>query len=52
MKIRNNLVRALAASALGLTVTAAGIATAGPASAASMPKACDWEWAYPQSNAA
>ncbi|MHB9860064.1 SH3 domain-containing protein [Streptomyces sp. YIM S03343] len=47
MEIRNNLVRALAGSALGLTVAAAGIATAGPASAASLPRACRYVHPHP-----
>ncbi|MFE7273727.1 SH3 domain-containing protein [Streptomyces sp. NPDC057623] len=52
MKLRQNLTRSLAASSLGLSVIGAGIATAPAASAASLPKACDWEWAWPQPNKA
>ncbi|SDM63188.1 hypothetical protein SAMN04487981_10258 [Streptomyces sp. cf386] len=53
MKIRNNIVRALAASAFGLTLTAAGIATAGTATAASLPKACKGNvWVEPQKQVA
>ncbi|MET9830692.1 SH3 domain-containing protein [Streptomyces sp. NPDC006385] len=40
MKLRQNVARSLAATALGLSVIAAGIATAPTASAASLPKGC------------
>lgn len=40
MKLRQTLVRSLAASALGLSVLGSGIATAPTAAAASLPKGC------------
>ncbi|WP_369171016.1 SH3 domain-containing protein [Streptomyces sp. R28] len=48
MKLRQNLTRSLAATALGLSVIGTGIATAPTASAASLPKSCTTEWTSPQ----
>ncbi|WP_369171017.1 SH3 domain-containing protein [Streptomyces sp. R28] len=41
MKLRQNAARSLAATALGLSVIGAGIATAPTASAASLPRDCE-----------
>ena len=47
MKLRQTVVRSLAATALGLSVMGAGVATALTASAASLPKGCVPAYAVP-----
>ncbi|MCF1593385.1 SH3 domain-containing protein [Streptomyces muensis] len=48
MKTRRNLVRVSAAAATTAAILGGAILAAPTASAASLPKSCTWEWAWPQ----
>lgn len=48
MQIRQNLVRVSAAAATTAVIVGGAVLTAPAASAASLPKSCTWEWAWPQ----
>ncbi|WP_244187987.1 SH3 domain-containing protein [Streptomyces regalis] len=48
MQIRQTLVRISAAAATTAVIVGGAVLTAPAASAASLPKSCTWEWAWPQ----